>query len=286
MKSQVIVKNIENLSLKQIADSGQSFRWKEQSDGSFIVTAMNETIHLIEKNSDLIINGINEDSFKHKWYHYFDLDRNYKKVIKTLKGRDQYLDEAIKYGKGIRILNQDLWEIIITFIISSNNNIPRIKNSIEMLSQKYGTFIKTINGEDYYSFPKASILSQAKIEDLRACGLGYRDKYILKTSQMVAEGEIDLKHLKAMSTNEAKKELKKLVGVGNKVADCILLFACEHPSAFPVDTWVKKVLAEYYDFHEKKQEKVVVFVKNHFGEFAGIAQQYLFYYIRETKNTN
>lgn len=284
MKSQVIVKDIGNFSLKQIAESGQSFRWKEQDDGSFIVTAMNETVHLIEKDKDLIINGINEASFKNKWYHYFDLSRDYKKVIGDLKGRDQYLDAAIKYGNGIRILNQDLWEIIVTFIISSNNNIPRIKNSIEMLSQKYGSFIKTINDEDYYSFPTASILSQAEIEDLRACGLGYRDKYILKTSQMVAKGIIDLEELKEMSLKEAKKELKKLVGVGNKVADCILLFACEQPAAFPVDTWVKKVLGEYYDFHESKQEKIDRFVIGHFGEFAGIAQQYLFYYIRKTEN--
>jgi len=284
MKSQVIVKKNENLSLKQIAESGQSFRWKEQIDGSFIVTAMNETVQLIEKNNDLIIKGTSEELFKKKWSHYFDLGRNYKKVIAELKGRDQYLDAAIEYGKGIRILNQDLWEIIVTFIISSNNNIPRIKNSIEMLSQKYGSYIKTMNGEDYYSFPRAATLSQVKIQDLRACGLGYRDKYILKTSQMIAEGIIDLKEIKNMSRKKAKKELKKLFGVGNKVADCILLFACEQPAAFPVDTWVKKVLAEYYDFHESKQEKIDAFVEDHFGEFAGIAQQYLFYYIRKTEN--
>lgn len=281
MKSEIIIKNIENLSLKQIAESGQTFRWKEQSDGSFIVTAMNETVQLIVKNNDLIIKGTND---KKKWSHYFDLGRNYKKVTTDLKGRDQYLDAAIKYGKGIRILNQDLWEIIVTFIISSNNNIPRIKNSIEMLSQKYGSYIKTMNGEDYYSFPRATTLSQVKIQDLRACGLGYRDKYILKTSQMIAEGIIDLKEIRKMSRKKAKKELKKLFGVGNKVADCIMLFACEQPAAFPVDTWVKKVLAEYYDFHESKQEKIDAFVENHFGEFAGIAQQYLFYYIRKTEN--
>lgn len=284
MKSEIIVKNIENFSLKQIAESGQSFRWQEQEDGSFIVTAMGETVRLIEKDNALIIKGITEESFKNKWHHYFDLNRDYKKVIRDLRGKDQYLDAAIDYGSGIRILNQDLWEIIVTFIISSNNNIPRIKNSIEMLSKKYGSYIKTINGEDYYSFPNAKTLSRAKIEDLRACGLGYRDKYILKTSQMVVDGIVDLNAIKAMSLRNAKKELKKLMGVGNKVADCILLFACEEPAAFPVDTWVKKVLADYYDFHEKKQEKINTFVHAHFGEFAGIAQQYLFYYIRKTEH--
>jgi N-glycosylase/DNA lyase len=282
MKSQVIVKNIENFSLKQIAESGQSFRWQVQSDESYVVTAMNETIQLIEDGNDLIIKGISEKSYENKWYHYFDLSRNYKKVIKDLKGRDQYLDAAIEYGKGIRILNQDLWEIIITFIISSNNNIPRIKNSIEMLSRKYGSYIKTINGEDYYSFPNAGTLSRAKIEDLRACGLGYRDKYILKTSQMIADGRVNLNEIKNMSLINGKTELKKLMGVGNKVADCILLFACEEPAAFPVDTWVKKVLADYYDFHNKKSAEINAFVNDHFGKFAGIAQQYLFYYIRKT----
>jgi len=286
MKLQIIIKNIENFSLKQIAESGQSFRWQVQSDDSYIVTAMNETIHLIEDGSDLIINGVSEKSFENKWYHYFDLNRDYKKVIKDLKGRDQYLDAAIEYGKGIRILNQELWEIIITFIISSNNNIPRIKNSIEMLSRQYGSYIKTINGEEYYSFPDAKTLSLAKIEDLRACGLGYRDKYILKTSQMIVDGKVNLKEIKGMSLKNGKKELKKLMGVGNKVADCILLFACEEPAAFPVDTWVKKVLAAYYDFHNKKQEAINTFVDEHFGKFAGIAQQYLFYYIRKTDHLN
>lgn len=284
MKSEIIVRNIENFNLKQIAESGQSFRWEAQVDGSYIVTAMNETIHLVEDGNDLIIKGITEKSFKNKWYHYFDLGRDYKNVIANLKGRDQHLDEAIEYGKGIRILNQDLWEIIITFIISSNNNIPRIKNSIEMLSRKYGSYIKTINGKDYYSFPNAKVLSQAKVEDLRACGLGYRDKYILKTSQMIVDGTIDLQEVKKMSLEQGKKELKKLLGVGNKVADCILLFACEEPAAFPVDTWVKKVLADYYNFDKKKQVEIDAFVHEHFGEFAGIAQQYLFYYIRKNEN--
>jgi len=285
MKSQVIVKNIENFSLEQIAESGQSFRWQGNDDGSFIVTALNETLHLVESGNNLIINGIDQESFDKKWAHYFDFDRNYNEVISDLKGRDEYLDQAIKYGNGIRILNQDLWEIIVTFIISSNNNIPRIKNSIEMLSQKYGSYIKTINGTKYYSFPKASVLSQAKIQELRACGLGYRDKYILKTSQMVTEGIVDLNALKNKPRKDVKKELKKLFGVGNKVADCILLFGCEQPAAFPVDTWVKKILAEYYDFHEKKQERIDAFVKKHFGQYAGIAQQYLFYYIRHKEDT-
>jgi len=283
MKSEITVKNIENFNLNQIAESGQSFRWEVQSDGSYVITAMDETIRLSKKGNDLIIKGITKESFENKWHHYFDLDRDYKSVIDDLKGRDQYLDAAIEYGSGIRILNQDLWEIIVTFIISSNNNIPRIKNSIEMLSKKYGEFIKRINGKDYYSFPDAETLSQAKIQDLRACGLGYRDKYILKTSQMIVGGIVDLKEVKKMSFEQAKRELKKLVGVGNKVADCILLFACEEPAAFPVDTWVKKVLADYYDFHKKKQVEINAFVHEHFGEFAGIAQQYLFYYIRKTE---
>jgi len=284
MNEKFVVRDVENLSLKQIADSGQSFRWKELPDGSFIVTAMGEVVHLVETGDDLIINGINENSFYEKWYNYFDFNRDYKKVKKNLKERDKYLDAAIEYGSGIRILNQELWEIIITFIISSNNNIPRIKNSIELLSRKYGKYIKSVNGEDYYSFPEPKALSEAKLEDLRACGLGYRDKYILKTSRMITDGTIDLETLKVMPLKNAKKELKKLVGVGNKVADCILLFACEKPEAFPVDTWVKKVLEKYYDFHEKKPESINVFVKEHFGAYSGIAQQYLFYYIRHTEH--
>ena len=284
MSNQVTVKNIENLSLKQIADSGQSFRWRELNDGSFIVIAMGEVVHLVQNGNDLIINGINPKSFNEKWFNYFDLNRDYQKVIKSLKGRDEYLDAAIEYGKGIRILNQELWEIIITFIISSNNNIPRIKNSIDLLSRKYGSYIKSVDGEDYYTFPKPKALSKATLDDLRACGLGYRDKYILKTSQMVTDGIIDLDRLKKLPLKAAKKELIKLVGVGNKVADCVLLFACEKPEAFPIDTWVKKVLNKYYNLQEENNKGINEFVAEHFGKYAGIAQQYLFYYIRNVEH--
>lgn len=282
MEKTVILNNIKNFSIEQIAESGQAFRWEKSDDGSYIIVAFNKAISVVQDDNQIIIKGIDKKEYEENWKSYFALDQNYLEIIKSLNGKDDNLDKAIDYGKGIRILNQDLWEIIISFIISANNNIPRIKNSIAKLSEKYGKFLREINGKKYYSFPTPIELSKASIDDLRSCGLGYRDKYIYKTTKKIINGEVNLDYIKEMNTQEARKELKKLTGVGNKVADCILLFSCKKMDVFPVDTWVKKILKEYYQFEDKNIKSINKFVKEYFGDYPGIAQQYLFYYIRET----
>ncbi len=283
MKNRVVIKKPKNFIISQIADSGQTFRWYKNNDGSYTIIAFNKAIKIFYDNEDIVIEGINELEFENIFKNYFDLNRDYQLVIDELKNKDKNLDEALKYGSGIRILNQDTWEMIISFIISGNNNIPRIKNSINILSERYGKFIKEINGKKTYAFPTPEELSIATIEDLRECGLGYRDKYIYKTTKMIINNDVDLKAIKNMNINEARIELVKLMGVGNKVADCIMLFSLNLSNSFPVDTWVKKILKDYYNFDEKNNKRINEFANDYFGKYAGIAQQYLFNYIRNKK---
>ena len=216
---------------------------------------------------------------------YFDLNRNYEEIKSKLSKVDNYMQESIKYGAGIRILNQDLWEMIISFIISANNNIPRIKKIIEKMSKEYGTEIEFRN-QTYYTFPTTEQLSRANIQDLRKLGLGFRDKYIYETTKIIKERKIDLVELQEKDTTSARKELLTLAGVGPKVADCILLFSTlKRFDVFPIDVWVRRVMNNLY-IHNEVEEKVnkkeiKKLAKEKFGDLEGIAQQYLFYWKRE-----
>ena len=195
------------------------------------------------------------------------------------------MNESIKFGEGIRILKQDLWECLISFIISANNNIPRIKKIIERLSSKYGKKLE-FEGKEYYTFPTVEELSNASIQDLRDLGLGFRDKRIYNTTQMILNKEIDLEKIKKMdNTTLMKEELLKLDGVGPKVADCILLFALKRLDAFPIDVWVRRVMNDLYihneDENKVNKKELQKLAEDKFQGLAGIAQQYLFYWKRE-----
>jgi len=189
------------------------------------------------------------------------------------------MKKAVEYGNGIRILNQDPWEMLISYIISAANNIPRISKTIENLSEKFGKKIE-MNGREYYLFPTPEELSKATMTDLRACNLGFRDKYVYNATRMVMDGSLDLEEIRELEYSEAKKKLMKIPGVGAKVADCILLFSMGKIEAFPVDTWIKKVMNELY-IDSTNITKINQYAAERFGKYAGIAQQYLFYYKRE-----
>lgn len=192
---------------------------------------------------------------------------------------------AITYGDGIRILNQDLWEMIISFIISANNNIPRIKGIIEKMSVAYGKKI-VFEGKEYYTFPTPEELSLASVSDLRKLGLGFRDKRIYETTRMIVNGEVDLDKLKLeKDLTKIRETLLSLSGVGPKVADCIMLFSLGRKNVFPIDVWVRRVMNDLYikneDEAKVKEKEIAALAKEKFGEFAGLAQQYLFYWRRE-----
>ena len=273
---------INNLNLDKIYDSGQVFNWYKEKDGSFTIISKDRLINLKHGKNDIL--KTKYDKFDEFWENYFDLNKDYNEIFKTFPKDDIHLEKALEYGSGLKLLNQDIFEIIITFIISANNNMKRIRSSIHKLSKNYGKFLKTVNNTDYYSFPTADVLSSLSVEDLRKMGVGYRDKYIKKSAQMIVNEEVDLDQVNKLPIDKARNVLKKLYGVGNKVADCILIFGSNKTEAFPVDTWVKKVLNHYYSIDSKNAKKLRKFSKNHFGPYAGYAQQYLFYYIKETKN--
>lgn len=287
MKQEYVIENCKSFKVKDIFDCGQCFRWNRQEDGSYTGVFGNNVLNVKQKDGDNIeIAGICDGDIKDVVQKYFDLDRDYEKIKDKLSKVDSYLAESIKYGEGIRILNQDLWEMIISFIVSANNNIPRIKGIIERMCQKYGNKIE-LDGKVYYTFPTVESLSCASIEELRRLGLGFRDKYIFETTQMIKSGEVNLEEMsKQTNTKTVRNELLALSGVGPKVADCILLFSSlKRFDVFPIDVWVRRVMNDLYIHNEeeakvnKKQIETLALEK--FGDLEGIAQQYLFYWKRE-----
>lgn len=217
---------------------------------------------------------------------YFDLKRDYKKIKEELSKIDENMKTSIEYGKGIRILNQDLWETIISFIISANNNIPRIKGIIEKLSKKYGKELE-FEGKKYYTFPTPKELENVTVEDYRSLGLGFRDIRLYETTKMILEKKVDLQELrKNPNTFEVREKLLTLSGVGPKVADCILLFSdLKRFEVFPIDVWVRRVMNELYfklpDETKLKRDQIEKLATEKYGDLAGLAQQYLFYWKRE-----
>ena len=288
MKEQkYILENTKSFNLKDIFECGQCFRWNKQEDGSYTGIWKENVLNISQEGNKIIFKGICESGdIEKEIKEYFDLDRDYEEIKEKLAKIDENMKLSINYGKGIRILNQDLWETIISFIISANNNIPRIKGIIERLSKKYGKEIKW-NNESYYTFPTPQELKNVTVEEYRNIGLGFRDIRLYETTKMINEKAIDLEELKQNpNTQEVREKLLALSGVGPKVADCILLFSTlKRFEVFPIDVWVRRVMNELYIKKEdetkvsKKEIEKLAYEK--FGNLAGMAQQYLFYWRRE-----
>ena len=287
MKEQkYLIKNQESFELKDIFECGQCFRWNEEKDGSYTGVIKQGVLNVKKEINHIIFTGMLTEDIKEIVNDYFDLERNYEEIKLKLSSIDKYLKESIEYGKGIRILNQDLWETIISFIISANNNIPRIKGIIERISKKYGTEIEW-NGEKYYIFPTPEQLGKATVKDLRDLGTGFRDIRIYETTQKVLSGEFNLKEVQKKDTLYVRDELLTLSGVGPKVADCILLFSTlKRFDVFPIDVWVRRVMNELYikkeDETKVSKNEIAKIAEKKFGNLEGLAQQYLFYWKRES----
>ena len=280
------IENIKSFELADIFDCGQCFRWNKQDDGSY-TGVFKENVMNVQKNGDTVIfKGICNGDIKEIVQDYFDLNRNYEEIKETLSKIDDNVKTSIQYGQGIRILNQDLWEMIISYIISANNNIPRIKGIIERLSKTYGKEIEW-NGEKYYAFPTVEELKDVTVEDYRKLGTGFRDIRLYETVHMILDKKVDLEQMQNNpNTMEVREQLLTLSGVGPKVADCILLFSTlKRFEVFPIDVWVRRVMNELYikNEDEKKVNKKELEKLEHekFGNLSCIAQQYLFYWKRE-----
>ena len=287
MKEQkYIIKNCNTNELKDIFECGQCFRFNKQEDESYTGVVGNNVINVKKIDNEIHIKSVGQDNLEELVVNYFDLNRDYEQIKDKLSKIDENMQKSISYGKGIRILNQDLWETIISFIISANNNIPRIKGIIDRMSERYGKKIM-FEGKEYYTFPTVDELSKASVEDLRALGLGFRDVRVYETTKMIKNKEVDLEQLKnEKDFNKVRNTLLTLPGVGPKVADCILLFSTlKRWEAFPIDVWVRRVMNELYiknpDETKVKKEEIEKIAYEKFGNLAGIAQQYLFYWKRE-----
>lgn len=278
----VILKDQKNFDIAQIAHSGQCFRLTEhpQKENTWQLVAYGHYLEIKQQpGSSTVEFDCTQNEFEEIWKRYFDLDTNYQYYIDHIDPKDAYLTAAAAAGTGIRILRQEPWEMLISFTISQNNNIPRIKRSIEMLCSIYGKGHITEDGQLWYEFPEPEEL--AKAEHLKGLGLGYRDKYIQQMAENVAAGEIDLQLLadKEMSDGEIESYLKSIYGIGPKVANCIMLFGYHRIDSVPKDTWINKIIKEHYNGK---------FPVEKYTGFAGVIQQYIFNYaanknLREVK---
>ncbi len=258
---------VHNFDIEKICYSGQCFRMKKNSRGCFEVVAFGDYLEM-KQEGELLTLSCSEEEFERVWKAYLALDEDYDQVAELVLD-DEYMKKAMEYGWGIRILKQDFWEMIISFLISQQNNIPRIRTCIQTICERYGEAKENLYGETYYVFPTPEALAKVEVTDLRDCNLGYRSRYISRTAQAVADGEFDLSAVAKMDYEQARQELLKLYGVGIKVSECICLYGLHHLSGFPVDTHIRHVLDQYYQngFPFEKYKGV-----------EGIVQQYSFYY--------
>ncbi|MEZ0537209.1 DNA-3-methyladenine glycosylase [Caldicellulosiruptoraceae bacterium PP1] len=267
----------ESFDLASTFESGQCFRWNAIDKDTYLGVVNSKAV-LITKNEDQSVDiyNVSPDEFKKYFYWYFDFDKDYNQIIDELIGKDKILQKAVLKYNGMRLLNQEPFECMISFIISQNNNIKRIKGIIERLCERYGRQI-IFNQNILYSFPEPEDLKDVKLEDLLSIGLGYRAEYVIDAVKKVLDGEIILEELEEVEYEQAKKELKKIKGIGDKVADCILLYSLKKYNSFPLDVWTKRVLNNLYGF--KSKYDIETFIKS-LGEYAGYAQLFLFHYIR------
>lgn len=281
------IKGLDNFNAKHIFECGQAFRWEKTENDSYIVVANRKVIEIYHDKKDIIILNTTKEDFEKIWHHYFDLDKNYDEIKNILSKTPAYkenesLKEAIDFGYGIRLLNQDEFEMIISFIISANNQIPRIKNSIKILSETYGDFIGEYKGEKYYSFPTPLQLANAdSLEVKEIARVGFRNERIVNAAKDYLNNPE--KYSRTLSDEILGENLLELDGVGPKVRDCILLFGYDREKTFPVDVWVKRLMEYLYIKESIPNKKILEYGIKLFGDLRGYAQQYLFYYARENK---
>ncbi|HHU68695.1 MAG TPA: DNA-3-methyladenine glycosylase 2 [Thermoanaerobacterales bacterium] len=280
INDEIYIRGLKAFNLKSMLECGQAFRWDKDNTEEYIGIVKEMVIKVRQYGDTLIFRtsgGLESIPF---WINYFDIERDYVQLESELL-EDKTIAPAVFFSSGNRILKQDPWECLMSFIISSNNRIPMIKKVIQNLSENYGDPI-TFEGSTYYSFPDSKVLSEISVEEITECKCGYRAEYIKKTSEMVMQIEGKLESLREKDTHEAFRVLTNFRGVGPKVANCVLLFSLQKYDAFPIDTWIKRIMEHLYFQGEKASiKKIEETARERFGDKAGFVQQYLFYYARE-----
>lgn len=271
----------DSFKVDHIFECGQCFNFRKNEDGSYTAVFLGKIINLKECDGYTLIRNVSLEEFYEIFYDYFDLGTDYGAIKEELSKSD-ILRKASDYGYGIRILNQELFETTISFIISANNQIPRIKKAVRILSERYGDYLGEYMGEDYYSFPSPEVLAEVDPLEIREhARVGFRDVRIVETAKAFVNGFLNFEKEKNLTDAELHKKLNELPGIGPKVADCIMLFAYHRRETFPVDVWIKRVMETLFIGKEVPKKQVDDYAREIFGDLAGYAQQYLFYYGRE-----
>ena len=276
------IRGVADFSLERSCNCGQTFRWVKKGNALSCVLGQ-ELVTAEQKDGVLYISPCDEQLAAY-YIKYFDLERDYGMIEERMRKND-VLKLCIPYASGIRVFEQDPFETLISFIVSANNNIKRITGIIDKMCRACGTRKIASDGTEYFTFPKASDLAALPLEELRAMGLGYRDEYIKRTSQAIADG-FSLEELRSMPYAQAKKRLCTLHGVGSKVADCVLLFSLGHGEALPMDVWMKRAVSVMFFDGRTPTKKELAELTESFGQDAGRIQQYIFHYARETELKN
>lgn len=278
------LKNVKDFDLAQTLECGQCFHFVKMDEEDYVLTAKGYVLHVSQEADTVTFYDTEEDEYVNVWKDYFDMDRDYSAIKKKLLEKDDKLKDAIESMWGVRILNQDFFETLISFIISQNKQIPHIKKIVADISAKFGTYMGTYGGADMYTFPSLEQLANASEEDFKELKTGFRAPYIMDAIRRNMAGQFDKNELKSMDYDSCIKELMTIKGVGEKVANCVSLFGLGKKEAFPVDVWIKRIMETmYFDGVDTPKDKIAAYAKEHFGELGGFAQQYLFYYGKSIK---
>ena len=279
-----IIEKQKDFILSQTLECGQCFHFVKLDEEDYLISAKSRILHIAQKENRTIFYNTDEQTFDKVWKHYFDLERDYGKIKSILIEKDDRLTTAIEAMSGVRILNQEFFETLISFIISQNKQIPHIKKIVADISAKYGDYAGEVKGVPMYTFPDVRKLAKAEVEDLKELKTGFRAPYIYDAVKCVGEGKISYDELIALDSEQGIEKMCQIKGVGNKVASCVSLFALGKRDSFPIDVWIKRIMEYlYFDGNDTSKDVIAAFAKERFGELGGYAQQYLFYYGKTVK---
>lgn len=271
---------VKCFNLKYTLECGQCFRWNAINENEYIGVIYDRVIRIKQEKDNLFIWSNKKENLKDCVIHYFDLEKDYEELEKQIAKIDNNIARSLEYSSGIRILNQPLFETIISYIISANNNIKRISRSVNDISKRFGKEIE-FEGEKYYLFPTLDEIKSVTIDDLLSDGTGFRARYIKHDIEYFESNPRFLDELPKLNTDEAMKSLSSLMGIGPKVADCILLFSLGKSEVFPIDVWVKRIMEKLYFKENKSLKEIKKYANEKFGKYGGIVQQHLFHNVRE-----
>lgn len=283
----IIVEDIKHFDLCQTLECGQTFHFEKIDEQDYIVVAKGKMLHISQNEwdgrIDVCFHDTSENDFLSVWMDYFDFNTDYGEIKRILLQKDERLAKPMEEKWGVHILNQDFFEMLMSFIISQNKQIPQIKQLVFNISERYGSYAGEYNGKVYNSFPDVGQAARISVEQFKEIKTGFRAPYLYDAAQKCNDGVISIEKMCKLDDEALKRELTQIKGVGDKVANCVMLFSLGRRASFPVDVWMKRIMEKLYFGKDTKKEIIMEFAKKQFGELGGYAQQYLFYFARDEK---